>query len=208
MIRIGFIGCGGVAREYLDRLDGFPERAHVTAFCDLDRDRAREMAQGRDARVYSDYRTMLEKEALDAVFDNLPPFARAGEIVDAAPRGCHIFTTKPLGLKIETALRSLEAIEKAGVLNSAGYMFRYSGITQRAIDLLGGRPVALVLGEVIGAMPGGWVAQQHLSGGQIIEQSTHLIDVARYLAGDIRTISAKPAAAMCRSGWIIPIPQL
>lgn len=190
MIRVGFIGCGGIAREYLSRLDQLPDEARVVAVCDLDEGRAREFAGGRDAAAYTDYHEMLDRERLDAVFDCLPPFARADEIVDAAERGLAIFTTKPLGLELGVAERSLAAIEAAGVVNSVGYMFRHSGIVDEARRLLAGRPVAMVAGQVYGAMPGGWYAERARSGGQIVEQSTHLIDLTRYLAGEVRGVYA------------------
>lgn len=190
MIRIGFIGCGGIAREYLGRLDNLSDRACVTAFCDIDPARAEALARGRAARIYTDYRQMLDQEPLDAVFDNLPPFARADELVLAAQHNCAVFTTKPLGLDLPTAQRSLEAIEAAGVRNSVGYMFRYSGITQYAMGLIAGRPLAMFVGRVLGAMPGGWNSKRDLSGGQLVEQSTHIFDLARYFAGDVRSVYA------------------
>lgn len=194
MTRIGFIGCGGIAREYLQRLDGVglahPPNVQVVAFCDRDAERARALAAGRGAAVFTDYRAMFASARLDAVFDNLPPYARGDELADAAAAGCAIFTTKPLGLDLPVAQRSLAAIETAGVVNSVGYMFRYSGITDYAKSLLADRPIALVLGQVLGAMPGGWNAQRAQSGGQIVEQSTHLVDLARYLAGDVRQVYA------------------
>ncbi|MGI8589231.1 MAG: Gfo/Idh/MocA family protein [Chloroflexia bacterium] len=197
MISIGFIGCGAIAREYLGRLDGLGTQARVVAFCDLDQERAAGLAAGRAAHVYTDYREMLTRERLDAVFDNLPPFARSDELVLSAQRGCAIFTTKPLGLDLDTARSSLAAIEAAGVINSVGYMFRYSGITDYARQLLEGRPPAMVVGHVLGSMPGGWLARKALSGGQIIEQSTHMVDLARYLAGDVRS-----AYALGRAGHV------
>jgi myo-inositol 2-dehydrogenase/D-chiro-inositol 1-dehydrogenase len=190
VIRIGFIGCGGIAQEYLHRLDKLADQAHVVAFCDLDRQRAQALCVGRSASVYQDYRLMLDTEPLDAVFDNLPPFARGDELVLAAERGCAVFTTKPLGLTLEPALRSLAAIEAAGVINSVGYMFRYAGIVDEARRLLAGRPVSMVLGQVLGSTPAGWYAQRSLSGGQIVEQSTHIVDLTRYFAGEVRTVFA------------------
>ncbi len=190
MISVGFVGCGGIAREYLSRLDAMPSDAQVTAFCDIDLGRAQELAAGREARVFGDYREMLDTLQLDAVFDNLPPFARSDELVLAARHGCAIFTTKPLGLDLETPRRSLEAIEAAGVVNSVGYMFRYSGITDYAKGLISDRQVAMVVGQVLGAMPGGWNSKKALSGGQIIEQSTHIVDLARYFAGNVRSVYA------------------
>ena len=190
MIRIGFIGCGHIAQEYLHRLDGLGDAVAVTAFCDVEPQRAQALATGRSARVYTDYAAMLAAEPLDAIFDNLPPFARGDELVLAAGRGCAIFTTKPLALDLDTARRSLAAIEAAGVINSVGYMFRYSGITDYAKRLLTGRPPAMVLGQVLGAWPEGWNSRRALSGGQIVEQSTHLVDLARYFAGDVQSVYA------------------
>ncbi len=190
MITIGFIGCGGIAREYLRQLDMLRGEVQVRAFCDLEPQRASTLAAGRDARVYTDYRAMLDAEQLDAVFDNLPPYARSDELVLAAERGCAIFTTKPLGLDLDMVRRSLDAIEAAGVINSVGYMFRYSGITDYAKRLIDGRPLGMVVGRVLGATPGGWNSRRVLSGGQVVEQSTHFVDLARYFAGEVRSVFA------------------
>ena len=197
MIRIGFIGCGGIAHEYLSRLDALGDEVRVAACCDLDHERAVALAGPRGARVYTDWVSMLARERPDAVFDCLPPFARGDELVAAAERGCAIFTTKPLALDLEVARRSLAAIEAADVINSVGYMFRYSGITDYARALLADRPVAMMLGQVIGARPAGWNARRALSGGQIVEQSTHTVDLLRYLAGDVRTVYA-----LGRAGYV------
>src|SRR3954454_1039637 len=190
MISVGFIGCGNIAREYLQRLDGLGEEVRVEAFCDLDGQRARTLAGGREARVYTDYRTMLASERLDAIFYNLPPFARDDELVLAAQRGCAIFTTKPLGLQSDGVRRTLAAIEAAGVINSVGYVFRYSGITEYVKDLLTDRPLTMVIGCAFTSQPTGWISRRALTGGQIVEMSTHIVDLARYLAGEVRSVYA------------------
>ncbi len=188
ILNIGFIGCGAIAREYLSRLICRPEAARVTAFCDLDLERARQLSGDSPSRCYTNYREMFAKEELDAVFDNLPPFARSHELIEAAGRGFHIFSTKPLGLDLDTARRSLAAIEAAGVINSVGYMFRYSGLTQEARRLLTGRPILLVNGTAVSPPPGGWFSHKETSGGQLVEMSTHIFDLMRYFAGDIQVV--------------------
>lgn len=184
MIRIGFIGCGGIANEYQARLDERPERAVVAAYCDIDGERARAFAETRGASAYTDWRRMLDQARLDAVFCNLPPFARGEELVAVAEAGCAIFSTKPLGLEMEGPRRTLAAIERAGVINSVGYMFRYSGVTEEVVRRLEGRTPALLVGQVYGGMPGGWTARTAMSGGQLVEQSTHIFDLLRMLGGE------------------------
>src|SRR5947208_2530351 len=147
-LRIGFIGAGNVAREYLSRLDPHPD-VRLVAICDLEEPKARALAGTRGSAIYTDYRAMLDRERLDAVFDNLPPFARGRELIDAAAHGVAIFTTKPLGLEVGPALETLAAIEAAGVVNGVGYMFRYAGVVERAQELLAGRPSSLFLGAVL-----------------------------------------------------------
>lgn len=184
MIRIGFIGCGGIAHEYQSRLDQRADRARVVAYCDLDESRARGLAQPRGAQAFADWRRMLDEARLDAVFCNLPPFARDEELAAAAEADCAIFSTKPLGLDLEGPRRTLEAIERAGVVNSVGYMFRYSGVTEEVGRRLRERAPTLLVGQVYGGMPGGWTASATMSGGQLVEQSTHVFDLLRHLGGE------------------------
>ena len=191
MIRVGFIGCGGVAQEYRQRLLERADRARIVAVCDLDEPRACAFAEPLGAAAFTDWSRMLAEAELDAVFDNLPPFARGEELVAAAGAGCAIFSTKPLGLDLDTPRRNLAAVEAAGVANSVGYMFRYSAITDELRRRLDGRPPTLVVGQVYGAAPGGWVARRAMSGGQIVEQSTHMVDLARLLCGEVSEVFAR-----------------
>ena len=184
MIRIGFFGCGGIAHEYQGRLDQRRDRAAVVAYCDVDEGRARAFAEPRGAAAFADWRRMLEGARLDAVFCNLPPFARGEELIAVAQAGCAIFSTKPLGLDLDGPRRTLAAIEVAGVVNSVGYMFRYSAVTEEVVRRLEGRSPTLLVGQVYGGMPGGWTARADLSGGQLVEQSTHVFDLLRHLGGE------------------------
>lgn len=189
-LRIGFIGAGGVSAEYRQRLEELGERVAITAVCDLQPERADRLARGTGASAYTDWREMLANERLDAIFDNLPPFARADELVEAAGCGLHVFTTKPLGLSLEGPLRTLAAIESSGVINSVGHMFRYASTVTEVRRLLDGRPPLLMVGRALGAHPINWQASQSTSGGLIVEHSTHLVDLMRYLGGDAKQVAA------------------
>lgn len=191
MIRVGFIGCGGIAHEYQARLDERRDRAAVVAYCDLDDSRAQAFAGPRGAAAYDDWRRMLDEARLDAVFCNVPPFARGEELAAAAEAGCAIFSTKPLGLELDGPRRTLAAIERAGVIDSVGYMFRYSGVTDELRRRLEDRRPTLLVGQVYGGMPGGWTASLALSGGQLVEQSTHVFDVLRLLGGETTEVYAR-----------------
>ena len=70
MLKVGIIGCGGIANQkHLPALAGI-EEVEVVAFCDIIEERAilsKNTYGTSDGRVYSDYKEMLEKEDLDIV---------------------------------------------------------------------------------------------------------------------------------------------
>jgi predicted dehydrogenase len=185
-IRIGFVGIGWIAGTHMDALSQL-EDAQPVAFCDLDSERAERAAARFGGRAYTDWRTMLDTESLDALYVCLPPHAHDGVEIAAAERGIHLFVEKPVARDLDYARRVEEAIQKAGIICSVGYHFRYYGATERAKERLQGLPVLMVKGAWDGGMPTGtlWWRKHALSGGQLVEQTTHIFDLARYLVGEI-----------------------
>jgi predicted dehydrogenase len=132
---------------------------------------------------------MLEEEPLDALFVCIPPFAHSDQEVLAAERGIALFVAKPVALSLETATRALAAIRQHRLLTSVGYMWRHSDLTDKARELLDGRKIGMVIGSVHVGTPGTpWWRVYDKSGGQIVEQSTHIYDLARYFAGEVAEV--------------------
>ena len=184
--RIGFVGTGGIANTHFDALSQLPE-AQPVAFCDIDSERANRAAARFGGRAYTDWRAMLDAEPLDALYICLPPHGHDGVEIEAAQRGIHLFIEKPVARDLDYARRVEEAIQKAGIICSVGYHFRYYGATERAKERLQGLPVLMVKGAWDGGMPTSapwWRTYAH-SGGQLVEQTTHIFDLARYLVGEI-----------------------
>ncbi len=93
--RLGFIGAGGIAERHTKVLLEFPD-VSIAAFADPSLERAQELAALAGAKAYADYRQMLDREQLDALYICVPPFAH-GEIEQAAiERGLPFFVEKPL----------------------------------------------------------------------------------------------------------------
>jgi predicted dehydrogenase len=152
-IRIGFVGTGGIANTHFDALSQLSE-AQPVAFCDIDSERAERAAARFGGRAYTDWRTMLDAEPLDALYICLPPHGHDGVEIAAAERGIHLFVEKPVARDLDYARRVEEAIHKAGVICSVGYHFRYYGAIERAKERLQGLPVLMVKGAWDGGMPG------------------------------------------------------
>ena len=172
-LRIGFVGIGWIAGTHMDALSQL-EDAQPVAFCDIDSERAERAAARFGGRAYTDWRTMLDAESLDALYICLPPHGHDGVEIEAAQRGIHLFIEKPVARDLDYARRVEEAIHKAGVICSVGYHFRYYGAIERAKERLQGLPVLMVKGAWDGGMPTGtlwWRTYAH-SGGQLVEQTT------------------------------------
>lgn len=192
MLRIAFIGTGGIAGRYLRTLVAEREagRATLVGACDLVTERAAKAAQPFGAKVHADWRRLLEAEPYDAVFVCVPPFAHEGQEEEIVGRGSHLFVAKPVALSVAHARGVLAAVRRAGVLASSGYMWRYSDINDRVRAVLAGRTLGLVLGTYVNPLPGTpWWRVKAQSGGQMVEQTTHVFDLARFFAGEVEAVS-------------------
>ena len=189
-VRIGFIGCGGIANNHMRYLAQNPD-AELVAFSDEALERARAAAKEHGGRAFKSAGSMLRKADLEAVFICIPPVAHGKQVRLAIEAGCAVFTEKPIGLNQRRVDANVELIASAGVVTSVGYNWRYTDGAQMARRTLDGKKLALVSGSWIGGAPGVmWWRQMAGSGGQAVEQTTHIFDLARYIGGEIETVFA------------------
>ncbi len=191
--RIGFIGAGGIASRHLGDLLGF-EDVQVVALADPATERAQEQAARCGGKVYSDYRQMLDSEQLDALYICVPPFAHGGPELAAVERGLPFFVEKPLAVTGEAAQQIADALAAKGLVTAVGYHWRYLDTVAEAQELLAQNPARLALGYWLDSTPPpAWWRHQAESGGQMVEQTTHIFDLARLLIGDVEQVYASGA---------------
>lgn len=199
-IKLGFIGSGGVVREHLDQgLKEF-EDVQFVGWCDLNEETAaaRREQVGGQGEIYTDARKMLDETQPDAVYIMLPPFAHGPSERLVIERKLPFFIEKPVAIDMPTAQEVAEGVEKYNLITSVGYMTRYRKSVQRVRELLKTQNPVLMHGGWIGGGPTtyegiwGWWVQKDKSGGQFLEQTTHTIDLARYLYGDVTSVYAVP----------------
>lgn len=188
-VRIGFIGCGGNARGHMRRLGGL-EGVQVVAVADVVAEAAEAAAQITGGRPYTDYRRMLDEERLDAVYVSIPVFAHGQIELDLIERNLPFFVEKPVALDMETARRIEAAVAKAGLLTCVGYQLRYLPHARYAREWLAGRKISMITGNYwCGSGRGtGWHVHMEKSGGQLVEQATHTLDLFRYFGGEVEEV--------------------
>ncbi|MET3896338.1 putative dehydrogenase [Devosia sp. UYZn731] len=186
--RIGFIGVGGIAQRHLGVLEQFGD-VDLVGFADPDFDRAVAAASRFGARAYPDHTPLLDDASLDAVYICIPPFAHGDAERAVIARGLPFFVEKPLSLDIDLADALAREISAAGLISAVGYHWRYLDTVDEARRLLAERPAQLLSGYWLDQTPPPqWWWHQNQSGGQMVEQTTHIIDLARYLVGDVAQV--------------------
>jgi predicted dehydrogenase len=189
-LRVGVIGAGGIAERHIGNLVGLGN-ARMVGVADPILDRAREQADRAGADAYEDWRDLLEQARPDALLICVPPFGHGEPEIAAARRGIPFFVEKPIATDVESAERVAEAVATAGVPTGVGYHWRYLDTVERARQELVARPARLGAGYWWDQTPPReWWVHQATSGGQMVEQTTHIFDLARYLVGEAVRVTA------------------
>ena len=205
-VRIGFIGCGGNARGHMRRLGQVPG-ARIVGVCDISTPAVEAASEQTGAEAYQDYRRMLERQDLDAVYLSIPVFAHGEPEMAVIERELPMFVEKPVAIDLGTAKQVAAAVQRAGLLTCVGYQLRYCGSADVARELLSAPeagPVGLATGTYwcgTGRSQGpAWRTQMAQSGGHLGEQATHTIDMMRSLVGEVAEVSAFFGKQILREG--------
>lgn len=202
-VRVGFIGIGLIAtRAHLPALVEMARAGEVVlqAFCDVNRQAAESAArefgaaapESGAATVYTDHHEMFERETLDAIYLCIPPTCHTDVELIAAERGIPLFVEKPQSLDIAQALEFGKAIQKAGILSQVGFQSRYYASAEYVRQMLAERTPRHALVQLLysGKMSRHWTSRLELCGGTFVENTIHMVDLLRFLLGDIEAVSA------------------
>ena len=193
MIRVAIIGCGLVGQKRARALAG----AKLVACVDPDRSRAGDLARNaKGCAVFPDWRSVIRNDQIDVVIVATPPNLLA-EISGAAVReGKHVLVEKP-GARNVDELRGLISIaESAGVRVRVGFNHRYHPAFQQARELVDSGKIGSLMFIRARYGHGGrkeydreWRARPEISGGgELIDQGTHLIDLAHWFLGEFEEV--------------------
>lgn len=115
VLRIGMVGIGNVAAQYLATLPGL-DGVRVTAVADLDHARAEAVAASDDDGIRATSPAELyEAQDVDVVLNLTVPRAHADVSAQAIAAGKHVYSEKPLALTTTAGRRILDAAAGAGV---------------------------------------------------------------------------------------------
>jgi myo-inositol 2-dehydrogenase/D-chiro-inositol 1-dehydrogenase len=187
--RIAIIGCGRMGAEHARAATAVGAR--VCLLHDPDLSRARQLADRYPtSAVLDDWRGM-DWRAVDAVFVCTPPSSRGPVEVSAVRAGVPVFVEKPVGTSAEQCRELARALMETPVINAAGYMNRYRTSVLRARQFAEREgPIGVSANWVGRPYRVPWWFEAGQSGGPFNEQGTHLVDLCRFLMGEVVEVFA------------------
>ncbi|SDZ29366.1 Predicted dehydrogenase [Micromonospora pattaloongensis] len=187
--RVALVGAGNVAQRHARVLAGFDD-VRIVGVTDVLPAAACKLADAYDAPVFADHTALLAAEP-DAVYVCVPPFAHGAVEETLVAAGRPMFVEKPLAADLVTAERIADRVARDGLITAVGHHWRYLEIVTRARELLDGRPVRLVNGAWLDKVPPvAWWVRRDRSGGPVVEQAAHVLDLIRLLAGEVTQVCA------------------
>ncbi len=200
LLRAGILGCGAFAHRHAQALAALHEEVEMVAFCNRTVSKAQAFSEqytGGKAAVFSDHHDLLAETELDLLVICLAPHAHTDEVEVAAARGVHLLLEKPIALSSEHAWRMVAAAEAAGIKTQVGFQSRFGEAVERLKDMLAsgaaGEPGLIAARYFCNSLHTEWWRNRQTSGGQLVEQVIHMIDVIRYFMGDPETVYCRQA---------------
>ena len=191
-LKIGVIGAGG--RGGLAHLAHRPEEGfRLVAGADVNPLALQRFQEryGSGAFVTADYRELLARDEIGAVFITSPDYCHEEHAVAALQAEKHVYLEKPMAITIEGCDRILDAARAAGVKLYLGHNMRHFAVVRKMKELID----AGAIGEVKAGWCrhfisyGGdayfkdWHADRTKSTGLLLQKGAHDIDVLHWLCG-------------------------
>ena len=185
MKKLAMIGCGLIGDYHLDHFLLFKD-IELVGFCDVLIDRAEAFVKKAGAgKAYSDFVKMYDESSPDMVFICVPPTCHGYIEFESIRRGIHFFVEKPLSLDAPLAKEIIRRVEENNIIAASGFQCRYDNINEEAKNYIQNNEILHVAGSRIGGIPEvPWWRVKAVSGGQLIEQTIHNMDMLRYLLDD------------------------
>jgi predicted dehydrogenase len=213
-LRVGVLGCGPIAQAAHFESCRKARNAELFAICDVsDELLARMAAEHEPKRVFTDYEAMLADPEIEAVIIATSDPFHVPAAEKAIEAGKDVLCEKPLGVTVEEVEGLSKTVERSGRILQVGHMKRFDPGIQSArafIDREMGDLVALkawycdsthryrvtdalqpLIVHSAQARKPADDAKNDLRRYYMLAHGSHLVDTARFLAGDILEVQAR-----------------
>mgnify|MGYP000073296285 CR=1 FL=1 len=227
-LRIGVLGAGQIAQAAHFESCVKARNAELFAICDVADDLRERMAVAHGARrTFNDYDAMLADPDVEAVIVATADAFHVDASIRALEAGKHVLCEKPVATSVEDAERLRDAVARSGLVLHVGHMKRYDGGIEAAKDFIDtemGQMLSMkawycdsthryVMTDAVQPAIATSAASRRPSGDPkadrqrylMLAHGSHLVDLARFLAGDIETVEARFREAYGARCWFVDV---
>lgn len=198
-MKFGLIGGGMAGPLSAGALNDIKE-AELVAFADIKEDVCKNFCKKYNIKDwYTDYKEILQRDDIDAVYIATPPYLHEEMVVSAAKAGKHVMCEKPIAINLLEADRMIQACEEANVTFGVIVMCRYYDAAEKIKKALDEKRLGKILLVTLtgksfrndeyyasGAWRGMWKGE---GGGSLMSQTIHFIDLMLYFIGEVDSLS-------------------
>lgn len=187
IVKVGFVGAGSLANAvHYPSLAEFQD-VQIKAICDINEERLHSTADKYEVEGrYTDYRKMLEKEELDAVYVIMPPHQLFEIVVRALEMGHNVFIEKPPGVTTFQTRRFASLAEKQGCKTMCAFNRRFIPLNRKVREMVEGR------GPIIQCTSTFYKNTRAIYYGGVIDVLTcdaiHAVDMLRWMGGEVKEV--------------------
>ncbi len=199
-IRVGIVGAGLIAPIHAAGFQEMPDEVEVVAVCDIDEEKANELAGLFDARIYSRYQDLIADPEVDLIDLLLPHHLHLPAAMAVLNAKKHLLIEKPLATTYEDALAIIHKAQEVGVYFGVAENTHYIPAYLEAEKMVrSGQLGEITLVRTF--LPANermrlfsedfWGKSRQKGGGALIDSGPHSFYLIKWLFGDVKEVSAK-----------------
>lgn len=189
-MKVGIIGMGAIGPIHVNALKARGQK--IVAICDLEREKCDKVIEkfALSAKIYTDYKQMLDAEELDVVHICTPHYLHAEMVCEGLKRNINVLCEKPLAISLEQLDKIEQAVKTTKAQLGVCFQNHFNASVLYVKEFLKGKEITAASANLIwernasyyaqGAWRGTWAQE---GGGVMINQAIHGLDLMQWFCG-------------------------
>lgn len=197
--KIGLVGCGRISANHLTAITELSQEFDLTAACDINTAALESFQLKHQVPTFRSISEMLDQSSLDIIAICTPSGLHAAQGIEAARKGCHVLTEKPMATRYEDGMALTKTCEQYGKQLFVMKQNRLNpSIRHLKAAIESGRfgRISNITSNVFWTRPQSyydqakWRGTWAMDGGAFMNQASHYVDLLTWLMGPIERLSS------------------
>jgi UDP-N-acetyl-2-amino-2-deoxyglucuronate dehydrogenase len=196
-LRFAIMGCGQIAKRHAEHIS---KRAVLVAVCDVEKEKADELALVYNAKAYYSIESLIAAEdSINAAAICTPNGLHTVHSILCLRAGMHVLCEKPMALNVKDCQLMINASNASGKLLAIVKQNRFNPPVMKVKQLLDEGTLGKIFSIQVNCFwnreadyynESRWKGTKELDGGILYTQFSHFIDILCWFCGDIKTVNS------------------